>query len=367
MGEVKRPLFYAKAAVETMMRKYEAPLLPPVGRFHYHQGVFLSGVYQIYQLCKEEKYFTYIKDWVDAMMDEEGNLFRCDKTQMDDIQPGILLYPLLERTGDEKYRKTLEALMEAMRVYRKSEEGGFWHKAWCDNEMWLDGLYMGGPIMAEYAAKFDVPEFFDEVAFQALLMEKVTKDEKTGLLYHAYHSDRTVEWADKETGRSPEFWGRSIGWVPVAVLDDLDFIPADYEKRGELERMVRELLESLCKFQGPDGRWYQVVDKVQNPDNWPENSCSCLYVASICKAVAKGILDPSYLEYAKKGYEGLIKSLGYEGEDILIGNVCVGTGVGDYQHYINRPTSTNDLHGVGAFLIMCAWAEKYGLGADYEA
>ena len=33
---------YAKAACDTMMRKFEAEELPPVGHFHYHQGVFLS-------------------------------------------------------------------------------------------------------------------------------------------------------------------------------------------------------------------------------------------------------------------------------------------------------------------------------------
>ncbi len=45
-----QPMEAARLAVETMMRRYEAPLLPPVGRFHYHQGVFLSGVYQTYLL-----------------------------------------------------------------------------------------------------------------------------------------------------------------------------------------------------------------------------------------------------------------------------------------------------------------------------
>ena len=67
-----------------------------------------------------------------------------------------------------------------------------------------------------------------------------------------------------------------------------------------------------------------------------------------------GILDKSFLTFARKGYEGIIRSLETDGNDLLIGNVCVGTGVGDYTHYVNRPTSVNDLHGVGAFLIMCA-------------
>ncbi len=34
-------LFYARAACDTMMRKFAAADLPPKGHFYYHQGVFL--------------------------------------------------------------------------------------------------------------------------------------------------------------------------------------------------------------------------------------------------------------------------------------------------------------------------------------
>ena len=43
---------------------------------------------------------------------------------------------------------------------------------------------------------------------------------------------------------------------------------------------------------------------------------------------------------------------------ILIGNICIGTGVGDLKHYYARPTSINDLHGAGAFLLMCTEAAQ---------
>lgn len=152
----------------------------------------------------------------------------------------------------------------------------------------------------------------------------------------------------------PEFWGRSIGWVPVAVLDDLDFFPENHPKRGELERLVKELLIAVCRYQSEDGRWYQVVDKGYRPDDWLENSCSCLFAAALAKAVRVGLLPESFLENARRGYEGVIRSLEWDGEDLLLGQVCIGTGVGDYAHYVNRPVSVNDLHGMGAFLIMCA-------------
>ena len=128
-------------------------------------------------------------------------------------------------------------------------------------------------------------------------------------------------------------------------------------------KVVKIVEEMLRQIEGIDIKEYffegygtNIVAKLtpENPDNWPENSCSCLYTAAICKAVRLGILEEGYLAYARKGFEGVINSLKRSGDDLLIGDVCVGTGVGDYTHYINRPTSVNDLHGVGAFLIMCA-------------
>lgn len=292
------PLDYAKASCETMMRKFQAEDLPPKGHFHYHQGVFLSGVYQTYCLCKNEEYFDYIKRWVDSCINEDGTLKLFDPGQLDDIQPGILFYPLMdlaEATGNKKdyecYKRILDALMEIILKFPKNKEGGFWHKDCFPDQMWLDGLYMGGPICAEYGARFNRPEFFDIVAEQALLMKEKTQDEKTGLLYHAYDSSRKESWSDPVTGCSSEFWGRSIGWVPVALLNDLDFIQENHPKRKELEDFVASLLKTLCHYQSKEGRWYQVVNKGDCAGNWLENSCSCLYSAAIAKAVRKGLLS----------------------------------------------------------------------------
>lgn len=385
-----KPIDYAKAACDTMMRKFEAQDLPPRGHFHYHQGVFLSGMYQTYEVCQETKYMDYIKEWIDSVVEETGAVPSSNPGQLDDIQPGILLYPLYEQTKSPHYKKALKSLVNVVKNFPRNRVGGFWHKEWCPHQMWLDGLYMGGPICAQYITLCETDEEGQElvelVTKQILLMRKHTIDEKTGLWYHAWDCEKIEKWADEVTGLSPEFWGRSIGWVPVAILDDLDYIPDgikvsqcsdkirqlvqesswscdtwDIEEtdiKEVLRQVVKELLEAVCKYQSADGRWYQVVDKGGQDGNWLETSCTCLYVAAIKKAVREGILDKSYLDYAQKGYQAVIRVMEWDGDDLLIGGVCVGTGVGDYKHYCNRPTSVNDLHGVGAFLIMCNEMEK---------
>ena len=255
------PLEYGKMACDTLMRKYRAEDLPPKSHFHYHQGVFLSGMEKIYQISQEEVYRTYINDWVNSLVDEEGVIHGFDSHELDDVQPGILLYRMYRETGQERYKKALDTLIEVVLHFPKNREGGFWHKVKNKEQMWLDGLYMAGPFCAGYGKQFHRQECFESCIFQALLMEKKTKDDKTGLWYHAWDSVKERPWADPVTGCSPEFWGRSIGWVPVAILDELECIPKNYPGYNELVCLVKELLNAVIRYQDESGLWYQVVDK----------------------------------------------------------------------------------------------------------
>ena len=288
---MKRPIDYEKQSCDTTMRTYEAAKLPPVGHFHYHQGVFLSGMLHVYQLVKDRRYEAYIKDWVDSVIGRDGTIKGFEEGSLDDIQPGILLLYLYEKFGEVKYKTAIETLIGYINKWKTNARGGFWHKEHLPNEMWLDGLYMAGPFMAEYAEKYSMPALWDLVVKQALLMHENMTDSKTGLMYHAWSSDK------------------------AAIAG-----------------------------------------------NWPEISCSSLYVYALSKAIRMGLMDASYLKYVKKGYEGVIGSLEFDGDALHVVGVCIGTGVCTYQGYIERPTSCNDLHGVGAFLLMCAEVEiNFGL------
>jgi len=346
-------------ACETLMKKYTPEELPPRGHFHYHQGVFLSGMHETFRLTGDGKLLEYIKAWVDSLIDSCGNIISFNPGQLDDLQPGILLFPLYQQSKDGRYAAAMDTIAHYLEHFPRTPEGGFWHKAWHRNEMWLDGLYLAGPFMAEYGKVFSKPAFFDLVVFQADMMRQVTMDPNTGLWRHAWDRDRRHEWADPVTGRSPEFWGRSMGWVVVALLNDLDFLPEEHPGRAALQDMARGLLTALCRYQdGETGLWYQVVDKPGQPGNWVETSCTCLYAAALCKAVRKGLMEDRFLLPAREAIRGVISRLKHEENGILLDNVCIGTGIGDYDFYCARPTSVNDLHGVGAFLLMLTEAAR---------
>lgn len=350
----RSPIEWAELGCEALMNKFKPEELPP-DRFHYHQGVFLSGMEKCWEITQNPAYYQYIKSWVDSNIRVDGSIRKYNATELDDIQPGVLLFHLLEKTGDDRYKKALDELVSHFESWKTNPSGGFWHKDHYPNQMWLDGLYMGGPIATLYAKTFGKDEFFDMIAAQALLLEKHTKDPVTGLLYHGWDETKAAVWADPETGLAPEFWGRSIGWVPVALLEMLEHFPVDHKDRNNLIEMLQSLLKAVVKYQDPaTGRWYQVVDKGHLADNWLENSCTSLFAQAIAKAVRLGFLSSDYMEYAWKGYQGVIDTLTFdEHGGLVISQICIGTGIGDYAHYIARPTSENDLHGVGAFVLMC--------------
>ena len=351
----KTALDYAIQGSETLMRKFTVEQLPPAPRFHYHQGVYLSGVQRTYALSGKKNLGDYVKDWIDYYVDADGKLLHTEMNQFDDMQPAILMFDLYKETKDERYRKAMDSLVPYVKQWPKNAQGGFWHKFFRENQMWLDTLYMIGPFCAMYANILGEEPYLNEVIYQNMnLMRRNMTDPKTGLLYHAWDDSKVIDWADPKTGTSAHFWGRAIGWYAVAILDILDYLPEDHPRRQEFIDAERDIIDALIRFQDEEsGLWYQVVDRGDDPKNWHETSCSSLYTYSIAKAVKVGILDKTYLKYATKGYEAVIATLDFEGEDLILSNVCIGTGVGDYDFYLNRPTVQNDLHGMGAFLLMC--------------
>lgn len=351
-----KALKYGTMACDTMMRKFDAIDLPPKGGFHYHQGVFLSGMMNVYSVCGDERYFDYIKRWVDSIVKGPRIIDQYCVGALDDYMAGILLFDLFERTGDEKYSETLHMLVCNIRNWSRNSYGGFWHKIWLLDQMWLDGLYMSGPIQAMYSKKFGDDCYIKEAAKQAIIMYENIQDKETKLLYHAWDPSKTAPWADKETGLAPEFWGRALGWYVVSVLDIMEQMDNDSEDYKKLAQIEREVLGAVYTYQSSKNNlWYQVVNKENCPGNWTESSCSMLFVYAGAKAVRMGVIEESYLEKALKGFEAIIDTFTeIKGEDLLISGVCIGTGVLSYEGYIARPTSTNDLHGMGAFLLMCS-------------
>lgn len=342
----------------------------------YDSGVVLKGIEHVWRATNDQKYFDYVKKNVDEYVEEDGNIRTYDLAEynIDQINNGKLLLMLYQETGIEKYKKAAYLQREQLKTHPRTSEGGFWHKKIYPHQMWLDGIFMGGPFYAEFAKVFNEPEIFDDVALQVTLIAKHTKDPKTGLFYHGWDESKQQKWANPETGCSPNFWGRAMGWYAVAIVDILDFLPENHPRRQEIIRIFQELVDAVLKVQDQTtGLWYQVLDQGGREGNYHEASASAMFVYAIAKAVRKGYLAKEYLTAARKGYDGIIKNLIKVDDQGLVNltQICSVAGLGrvlptapyrdgSFEYYISEPVVTNDPKGVGAFILASIEMEKAG-------
>ncbi len=331
-------------------------------KWTYDQGVFLKGIEGLWRATGEKKYFDYIQKSMDFFVDDKGNIrtYRFDEYQLDHITPGRNLLMLYNVTGNQKYLKAVQTLRKQLQEQPRTKEGGFWHKKIYPNQMWLDGLYMAEPFYGEYANTFHEDTTFNDIAHQFILMEKNSVDKKTGLMYHGYDESREQKWADKTTGRSPNFWARAMGWYGMGLVDALEAFPANHSKRNGLIAILNRFAKAITKVQDPKtGLWWDILDKPGKEKNYTEASASAMIVYTLAKGVRLGYLPQSYLIAAKKGYSGILKNFikDENGLTNLYGTVSVsGLGGnpyrdGSYDYYMSEKVVVNDPKGVGAFIL----------------
>ena len=331
-------------------------------KWSYDIGVVLKGIEGLWLTTADKKYFEYMQKCMDFFVDDKGVIrtYKQDDYNIDNVLCGRILLTLFKVTGRDKYYKAAATLREQLKSQPRTKEGGFWHKKIYPNQMWLDGLYMSEPFYAEWATTFTEAGSYDDIVNQFMWMERHARDVKTGLLYHGWDESKEQQWANKNTGTSPNFWARAMGWYGNALVDVLEQMPASYSKKDTLINILKRFAAALKKVQdAKSGLWYDILDKPTGKGNYLEASASSMFVYALTKGVRLGALPTSYLVVSKKGYDGIIKNFietDAKGFTNLNGTVSVsGLGGkpyrdGSYNYYLSEKVIVNDAKGVGAFI-----------------
>lgn len=363
---------YSQQMVQTAMNIWPDSFSVVPGRparWSYDQGVILKGVEAVWKLYGDASYFNYIQHSMDYYLLPDGSIrdYRKDEYNIDHTNNGKVLMMLYSVTGKEKYRKPIDLIRSQYNDHPRTKEGGFWHKKIYPWQVWLDGLYMGQPFYAEYAKQAGQDTVFDDIARQFINIERHTRDTKTGLLYHGWDESRQQKWADPKTGLSPHFWGRAMGWYGMAMVDVLDYFPANHPGRDSIIQILNRFATAITKVQDAgSGTWYDILDLPEREKNYKEASASCMFVYTLAKAIRNGYIPASFAKVAKKGYDGIIKEfieVDAKGQTNLKGTVSVsGLGGkpyrdGSYDYYMSEKVVVNDPKGMGAFILAAAEME----------
>ncbi|EJL60893.1 glycoside hydrolase family 88/105 protein [Flavobacterium sp. CF136] len=353
-----------KMALTLMKRHPEAYMIDDskAPKWDYVHGLVLHGFEELYKRNPDPRYASYIKGYADILVESDGTIktYEIEKYNIDMIVAGRLLFNLYDTTKDNRYLIAMQTLKKQLENHPRTQSGGFWHKKIYPNQMWLDGLYMGEPFYAEYTATFENGKNLDDVAKQFEQIQLHATDPKTGLLYHGWDESKQMPWADKETGNSPNYWSRALGWYVMALVDALDYFPKDHPKQKELVGYLNNVSESLAKYQDKSGLWYQVTDKMGKEGNYLEASGSSMFAYAFAKGANKGYLPSKFKKLANKAFDGLTTQLMKVDADgsITLTQACQVAGLGgtpyrdgSYEYYVNEKKKDNDPKATGPFIL----------------
>jgi len=366
----------------------------------YVPGLVAKSVIKTWEQYKDstwsEAFWTKVKTYGDA----NGNT--SSYSTLDNINPGKMYYELYRgaklkgladsSTYKTKAGNTYTAFKNYGYVIGSSlpGTGAYWHKSSYTNQMWLDGLYMGAALSAEYLGNFgsslsesDRNAAWAKIALQFDTIFKYTWDSDKKLNYHAWSAEplnnASDYWADPVTGRSAEFWGRGMGWFFAALVDVLEYMPAG-DARSRMESYVSQVADGLkARQDATTGCWYQLLQYDATKQgtscsqyNWLESSASCMFTYAFYKGVRLGVLDSTtYVPVAEKAYTGIIDQFITESSgSISLGRICSSAGLsdtrkGDANYYLCGSDAgsivTNDGKGLGPFIMASLEYEKIHL------
>lgn len=350
-------------------------------RWSYVMGIELEAMLDTYLRHGGDNIRKYCQLYTDTMINAKGEIrsYKLEDYNLDQIRTGHFVARMYEKYPEAKNLTAMQTLMRQLDKQPRTKEGVFWHKAIYAYQVWLDGIFMGLPYRCLTARNLlsakKAKKIYDDAVDQISKTYERTLDPKTGLNRHAWDETREMFWADKETGLSQHCWGRAQGWFTMALIELLDAMPENYERRNEVIELLRKDLDAVMKWQDKKtGLWYQVMDSPDRKGNYLEATCSSMFAYALMKATNKGYLGDKYFRAGEKAYRGILKNFIRVNADetISLTNCCAVAGLGpgmseavkkaapnvkenkrrdgSYNYYLSEPVRDNDAKGVGPFI-----------------
>lgn len=250
--------------------------------------------------------------------------------------------------------------------------GGWFHKTAYNNQMWLDGAYMGSALLAQIvnlngtgSNVFGSPTADWDMVFKQLnIVWNMCWNSNDKLMYHAFEANAGTgtskshadTWAGLNgntkpyTFHSAAYWGRANAWYLMALVDVLEAMKNARQENTTNYTTLKQHLADLAagiaaRQDSKTGGWYQVMDdpsfkatsyngKSSTATNYIETSATAIFAAAYFKAVRCGLLESTtqydYKTIAKNAFEGLVNNYTYldANGDMQIWGSCRSAGLG---------------------------------------
>lgn len=333
------------------------------GAVCYEDGCLYRGLITLFEARGEKRWMDHLMRLASGQVNAAGQLahYTPGEYNIDNVLSGRAFLYLHNQTGEKRYLTGAEQLIDQLRTHPRIAAGPYWHKLRYPHQVWLDGLYMALPFKAEFALVTGTTELAEQAAAEMATALSLTHDPGSGLYRHGYDEVREQRWADPQTGLSPVHWGRSLGWLAMALVDLIEVLP-DTQSRQTLAQKLTSLLAKLLSLQTADGRWLQVIDQPELAENYPESSATAMIAYTCLKAYRLGLVEEDVKNAGLHAVAGLVEHAFTHNEEgrQMFGLICCVAGLGGFdgkyrdgtpEYYLSESLRDDDIKGVGPLMM----------------
>ena len=342
---------------ETYLQSYQ----PFKSYWNYEDGCVLLGCIRMFRATGNARYAEFVLDYLSAFVGEDGSIrnYPVQIYALDSFHCSKALFFAADQTGDPRYRKAIRWQAAQLAEHPRTKSGMIWHKGIYPHQVWIDGVYMAAPFLAEYACRTGQDAVFAEIGQWFRFIRDRLRDPVTGLYYHALDEEKQQPWADPETGLSATYWLRGEGWFLMALTDTLALLPeSETALRGLLGGILRDAVESLMRFRTGGGLFCQVIDKPALSGNYTETSGSLMAAYAIMRGAQLRILPKAMYSVGADILQSVkAHKLRRTADGILLTDICGAAGLGgaeardgSAEYYFSEPKAVNDPKGIGALM-----------------
>ena len=353
--------------IMAFIRQYLEGYKPFKTAWNYEDGCILIGCADLFSVTGDSLFRDFVLRYLEPVITPEGAVsnYPMDKYNIDSTNAGRALFFALDQTGDDRYRKAAEFVNSRLATHPRCACGNFWHKEIYPDQIWLDGLYMAQPFRVMYDMRYGGRQATPDVIRQFQNVKTYLYDPEKHLYYHACDLARQQFWADPVTGKSRNFWLRSMGWYLMALVDCIDSMDeALYEHRRVLIDLFRETVAGLLPYADPEtGLYYQVIDQPEVPGNYLETSGSAMVIYALLKGARLSLLDAEATVVPALTALNRLTDLRLAPDEAgrwHLNGICSVAGLGpatqprrdgSVAYYLSEPIVADDPKGVGAYFM----------------
>lgn len=302
----------------------------------YIPAVALIGRLRLGELTGDDSHAADVRKIVEPYLEGKATF---NKSPGGATVAGHLVFTeLAKRQPDARLQVPVAVVVDA--AYDASEGG----VPFRPHSQMSDAVFMGGPLLAQYAKVSGQSKFFDLCVRHVKFMTEMNVRED-GLHRHSPLDEAA--------------WGRGNGFPALGLALILEDFPEDHPRRPYLLKVYREHMAALVKHQDATGMWHQVVD---HPGSYRELSSTSMITFAMLRGLCRGWLDEeTYEPIVEKAWPAINVRIAADGSLV---DVCTGTGKQkSLQAYLDRKAilGKDARGGAMALLVateMAAWERE---------